>query len=101
MGGSILSATIPAATEKKTHLLSVLDVQIYYYHWSCPALKTPVMRAEFGNLLTAMIGIQDQMQSMKRELAEEREAVNERLVKCIRLEKPCIQERRPRKAVSF
>ena len=27
------------------------------------------------------------MQSMKRELAEEREAVNEQLVKCIRLEK--------------
>ena len=41
----------------------------------------PVMKAEFGRLLTAIIRIQDQMQSMKREMAEEREAVNEQLVK--------------------
>ena len=47
----------------------------------------PMTKAEFGRLLTAMIGIQDQMQSMKRELADERDAVNERLVKRIRLEK--------------
>lgn len=45
----------------------------------------PVTKAEFGRLLTSIVGIQDQMQSMKREL--EREAANERLVKCIRLEK--------------
>ena len=47
----------------------------------------PVTKAEFGRLLTAIPGIQDQMQSMKRELAEDREAANERLVKRIRLEK--------------
>ena len=47
----------------------------------------PMTKAEFGRLLTAIVGIQDQMQSMKRELAEEREATNERLVKRIRLEK--------------
>ena len=46
-----------------------------------------VTKAEFGRLLTAIAGIQDQMQSMKRELAEDREAANERLVKRIRLEK--------------
>ena len=48
---------------------------------------TPVTKAEFGRLLTVVVGIQDQMQSMKRELAEEREAANEQLVKCIMLEK--------------
>ena len=47
----------------------------------------PVTKAEFGRLLTAIAGIQDQMQSMKRELVEDREAANERLVKRIRLEK--------------
>ena len=47
----------------------------------------PVTKAEFGRLLTAIVGIQDQMQSIKRELAEKREAANERLVKRIRLEK--------------
>ena len=46
-----------------------------------------VIKAEFGHLLTAIVGIQDQMQSMKIELAKEREAANEWLVKCIRLEK--------------
>ena len=47
----------------------------------------PVTKAEFGRLLTAIVGIQDQMQSIKRELAEKREAANERLVKRIRLER--------------
>ena len=47
----------------------------------------PVTKDEFGRLLTAMVGIQGQMQSMKRDMAEERDAANEWLVKCIRLEK--------------
>ena len=47
----------------------------------------PVTKAEFSRLLTAIAGIQDQMQSMKRELVEDREAANERLVKRIRLDK--------------
>ena len=37
--------------------------------------------AEFGHLRTAMVGIREQIQSMKRELAEEKEAANERLGK--------------------
>ena len=41
----------------------------------------PVTKADFGCLLTAMVGIQEQIQSMKRELAEEREAANEQLGK--------------------
>ena len=46
----------------------------------------PVTKAELCHLLTAMVGIQEQIQSMKRELTKEREATNEQLVKCIRLE---------------
>ena len=61
----------------------------------------PVTKAEFGRLLTAMIGIQDQMQSMKRELAEERDAANEPLVKRIRLEKAPLHSRRRATRSSF
>ena len=86
MGGSIVSATIPAVTEGKCTSASTCCSR-------CPNLllplvmsgsedeAAPVMKAEFGRLLTAIIRIQDQMQSMKREMAEEREAVNEQLVK--------------------
>ena len=46
-----------------------------------------VSKAEFDRLLDMMTGLQDQMSSMKRELLEEREASNERLVKRIKLDK--------------
>ena len=44
-------------------------------------------KAEFGHLLTAIVGIQDQMQSIKLELAKDRKATNEQLENCIRPEK--------------
>ena len=46
-----------------------------------------VSHAEFSQLLSAMKGIQDQMTAMKRELSEERDAADERLVKKMRLDK--------------
>ena len=42
---------------------------------------------EFSRLLSAMEGIQSQMQAMKRELSEDRDAADERLVKKIRMDK--------------
>ena len=91
-GGSILSATIPAVTEEK-HFGIFLLFRRLNLPPSCLGMSgsedeaAPVTKAEFGRLLTAIAGIQDQMQSMKRELVEDREAANERLVKRIRLEK--------------
>ena len=41
-------------------------------------------KAEFNRLLAAMEGVQDQIQTMKRELSTEREAANESLTKRIR-----------------
>ena len=46
-----------------------------------------VSHAEFSQLLSTMKGIQDQMTAMKRELSEERDAADERLVKKMRLDK--------------
>ena len=46
-----------------------------------------VTKAEFNRLLAAMEGVQDQIQTMKRELSTEREAANESLTKRIRLDR--------------
>lgn len=46
-----------------------------------------VSQAEFERLMSAMKEIEDQMKSMKRELCDEREAADERLVKKMRLDK--------------
>ena len=46
-----------------------------------------VTKAEFNRLLAAMEGVQDQIQTMKRELWTEREAANESLTKRIRLDR--------------
>ena len=49
--------------------------------------NAPVTKAEFNRLLAAMEGVQDQIQTMKRELSTEREAANESLAKRIRLDR--------------
>ena len=46
-----------------------------------------VTKVEFNRLLAAMEGVQDQIQTMKRELSTEREADNESLTKRIRLDR--------------
>ena len=48
---------------------------------------TSVSKTEFDRLMEMMSGLQKQMSSMKRELSDEREASNERLVKRIKLDK--------------
>lgn len=49
--------------------------------------SAPVTKAEFSELLTAMNAVKDQMKEMKRNLSEERDAADERLVKKMRLDK--------------
>ena len=72
-GGSILSATIPAVTEEE-HFGIFLLFRHLNLPPSCLGMSgsedeaAPVTKAEFGRLLTAIAGIQDQMQSMKREI---------------------------------
>lgn len=46
-----------------------------------------VTKAEFNELLTAMKGIQNRMETMKRDLSAEHEAADDRLVKKMRLTK--------------
>ena len=48
---------------------------------------TSVSKAEFDRLLLAVEEIQQQMHSMKKELFDDRDAANERLAKCIKLDK--------------
>lgn len=49
--------------------------------------SAPVTKAEFSELLSAMNAVQEQMKEMKRNLSEERDAADERLVKKMRLDK--------------
>ena len=49
--------------------------------------SSAVTKAEFNELMTAMKGIQSNMETMKRELSAEREAADDRLVKRMRLTK--------------
>ena len=49
--------------------------------------SAPVTKAEFSELLSAMNAVQNQMKEMKRNLSEERDAADERLVKKMRLDK--------------
>ena len=60
-----------------------------------------VSKAEFDRLLDMMTGLQDQMSSMKRELSEEREASNERLVKRIKLDKAPVFKKKSRNEKQF
>ena len=61
-----------------------------------------VSKAEFDRLLDMMTGLQDQMSSMKRELSEEREVSNERLVKRIKLDKaPVFKKKSNEKQFQF
>lgn len=46
-----------------------------------------VTQAQFNQLMTAMNSVQSQMAQMKRELSEDREAADERLIKKMRLDK--------------
>ena len=47
----------------------------------------PVTKAEFSELLSAMNAVKEQMKEMKRDLSDERDAADERLVKKMRLDK--------------
>ena len=49
--------------------------------------SAPVTKAEFSELLSAMNAVQNQMKEMKRNLSEEWDAADERLVKKMRLDK--------------
>ena len=49
-------------------------------------------QAEFERLMSATKGIEDQMKLMKRELCEEREAADERLVKARARKRSYLQE---------
>ena len=60
----------------------------------------PVMKAEFGCLLTAMVGIQEQVQLMKGELTEERKATNKQLLAHQARKSSVIHKKGPQKAVS-
>ena len=51
------------------------------------AANSPVIKAEFNRLLTALEGVQEQIHTMKREFSAEREAADERLAKKIRLDR--------------
>ena len=46
-----------------------------------------ISEAEFGELMVTTKGIQQHMESMQRELSEEREAADDRLIKKMRLTK--------------
>jgi hypothetical protein len=49
--------------------------------------STPVTKAEFSELLSAMNAVKEQMKEMKRSLSEDRDAADERLVKKMRMDK--------------
>ena len=80
-------ATAPAATgQEKFFYSSVSSFRIAIMSTSQEG-STAVPTTEFGRLMEMMTGLQEQMSSMKRELSDEREAANERLVKRIKLDK--------------
>ena len=56
--------------------------------------SAPVTKAEFNRPLAAMEGVQDQIQTMKRELSSEREAASESLAKRIRLDRGLVFKRK-------
>jgi hypothetical protein len=49
--------------------------------------STPVTKAEFSELLSAMNAVKEQMKEMKRGLSQDRDAADERLVKKMRMDK--------------
>ena len=58
-------------------------------------INAPVTKAEFNRLLAAMVGVQDQIQTMKRELSTERETANESVAKRIRLDRGLVFKKNP------